>query len=72
MIQSWENIALLVRYIADYPEYIGFIMTKALDDSQPENWRAMWMIDKINEKNPLKIFLMKNQIENQLKVITSI
>jgi len=52
MIQSWENIALLVRYIADYPEYIGFIMTKALDDSQPENWRAMWMIDKINEKNP--------------------
>lgn len=52
MIQSWENIALLVRYIADYPGHIDVIMTKALDDSQPENWRAAWMIDKINEKNP--------------------
>lgn len=52
MIQSWENIALLVRYIADYPEHTDVIMTKALDDSEPENWRAAWMIDKINEKNP--------------------
>ncbi len=52
LIKSWENIALLVRYIADYPEHIDVIMTKALDDSQPENWRAAWMIDKINEKNP--------------------
>ena len=52
LIQSWENLALLVRYIADYPEHLDVIMTKALDDSQPENWRAVWMVDKINDKYP--------------------
>ena len=52
MIQSWENIALLVRYIADYPEHLDIIMTKALDDSEPENWRAVWMVDKIHEQHP--------------------
>jgi hypothetical protein len=52
MIQSWENLALLVRYIADYPEHLDVIVTKALDDSQPENWRAAWMVDKINDKHP--------------------
>ncbi|MBA4410380.1 MAG: hypothetical protein Q8S54_08825 [Bacteroidota bacterium] len=52
LIQSWENLALMVRYIADYPEYLDLIMSKALDDSQPENWRAMWMVDKIHEKHP--------------------
>lgn len=51
-IQSWENLSILVRYIADYPEYLGIIMDKAFDDSQPENWRAAWMVDKIHEKHP--------------------
>jgi hypothetical protein len=52
LIQSWENLALLVRYIADYPEHLEVIMTKALDDSQPENWRAVWMVDKIHDQHP--------------------
>jgi len=52
LIQSWENIALLVRYIADFPEHLELIMTKVLDDSQPENWRAAWMVDKIHEQHP--------------------
>lgn len=51
-IQSWENLALLVRYIANYPEHLEVIMTKVLDDSQPENWRAVWMVDKIHEQHP--------------------
>jgi hypothetical protein len=52
LIQSWENIALLVRYVADYPEYLELIMAKTLDDSRPENWRAAWMVDKIHEQHP--------------------
>jgi len=52
MIQSWENIALLVRYIADYPEHLDILMTKVLDDSRPEYWRAAWMIDKIHDRHP--------------------
>jgi hypothetical protein len=52
LIQSWENLAIMVRYIADYPEYLDLIVSKAMDDSQPENWRAAWMVDKIHEKHP--------------------
>ena len=52
LIQSWENLALMVRYVADYPEYLELIVSKALDDSQPENWRAAWMVDKIHDKHP--------------------
>jgi len=52
LIQSWENLWLLVRHVADYPQYLDIVMTKALDDSQPENWRAAWMVDKIHEKHP--------------------
>lgn len=52
LMQSWENMAIMVRYIADYPQYIDLLMTKATDDSQPENWRAAWMIDKIHDKHP--------------------
>lgn len=52
LIQSWENLAILVRYISDYPEYLNLIMDKVLDDSQPENWRAAWMVDKIHDLHP--------------------
>jgi hypothetical protein len=52
LIQSWENMAILVRYIADYPEHLDIIMPKVLDDSRPENWRAAWMVDKIHERHP--------------------
>jgi len=52
LIQSWENLALMVRYVADFPEYLDLIISRALDDSQPENWRAAWMVDKIHEKHP--------------------
>lgn len=52
LIQSWENLAILVRYIADYPQHLEIIMNKALDDSRPENWRAAWMVDKIHDRYP--------------------
>ncbi len=52
LLQSWENLALLVRCIADYPECLDIIMDKVFDDSEPENWRAAWMVDKIQERHP--------------------
>ncbi len=54
-IQSWENLALLVRYITDYPEHLDILITKTLDDSQPENWRAAWMVDKIHDLYPERV-----------------
>ena len=52
MIQSWENIPLLIQYITANPQYTDSILKKSMDDSMPENWRAAWMIDKIHEKSP--------------------
>lgn len=52
LILSWENTNLVVRYISDHPEYLDVLINLAMDDSQPENWRAAWMIDKIHEQHP--------------------
>jgi hypothetical protein len=52
MISSWENLDLFPQYVADHPEDLSLLMDIALDDSKPEFWRAAWIIDKINIKNP--------------------
>lgn len=52
IIQSWENLALVVRHISDHPEHLDVLMTMALDDREERNWRAAWMVDKIHEKYP--------------------
>jgi hypothetical protein len=52
MIQSWENLALMVRHISDHPEHLQAIIKMTFDETQPENWRAAWMLDKIHEKHP--------------------
>lgn len=52
LILSWENLNLVVRHISDHPEHLDVLMKIALDDSQPQNWRAIWMVDKIHEKHP--------------------
>lgn len=55
LIQSWENLWVLVKHVADYPQFLDPIVAKALDDSRPENWRAAWMVDKIHEKHPDRV-----------------
>ena len=52
IIQSWENLALVVKHIEDHPEHLDVLMKLALDDSEDRNWRAAWMVDKIHEKHP--------------------
>lgn len=52
LIKSWENLALVVKHIGNYPEHLGALMQLVFDDSSARNWRAAWMIDKIHEKHP--------------------
>ena len=52
LIESWENLALVVRHISDHPEYLSALMKLVFDESNPRNWRAAWMVDKIHEKHP--------------------
>jgi hypothetical protein len=52
LIQSWENLAMVIQHISDFPEYLNVLMKLALDDSDQRNWRAVWMVDRIHEKHP--------------------
>lgn len=52
LINSWENLALVVKHIGNHPEYLKVLMKLVFDDSQPKNWRAAWMVDKIHEQHP--------------------
>lgn len=52
LIKSWENLALVVKHIGNFPEHLEALMKLAFDDSNPRNWRAAWMADKIHEKHP--------------------
>ena len=52
LIQSWENLALVMQHISDFPQHLSALMKLAFDDSDHRNWRALWMVDKIHEKHP--------------------
>jgi hypothetical protein len=52
LIQSWENLAVVMKHISDFPEHLDVLMKIALDDNGNRNWRAVWMIDKIHDKHP--------------------
>ena len=48
LIQSWENLALVMQHISDFPQHLSALMKLAFDDSDHRNWRALWMVDKIH------------------------
>lgn len=52
LICSWENLALVMGNISDYPAHLNALMKIAFDESDPRNWRAAWMVDKMNDKHP--------------------
>ena len=52
MVKYWENLYLVVQTIEDHPEHVDLLFKIGLDESEPEHWRAIWMIDKIHEKHP--------------------
>jgi hypothetical protein len=52
MVKHWENLYLIVDQIDKFPEYADMLINIGLDESEPENWRALWMVDKIHDKHP--------------------
>lgn len=55
MVLSWESIPLIVRTISDFPQHLGALMDLVFDDSDPRNWRAAWMVDKIHDQHPAMV-----------------
>jgi hypothetical protein len=52
LIHSWENLNVIVRHISDHPEHLEMLVKIALDDNQSENYRAVWIVEKMHDLHP--------------------
>jgi hypothetical protein len=52
LIRSWKNLSLIVDYMCEHPDDLDLLVKLALGDSQPRNYRAVWMVEKIHDKHP--------------------
>ena len=52
LLDSWENIHILIQYLIDYPKQIDDLIDIGLNDPIEKSWRAIWLADKIHEKRP--------------------
>ncbi len=75
LIQAWENTDFVFSYFDKHPEDFPSLLDVALDESEKTNWRAAWLIDKLNNRYPeliySKIGLIQEavlQCENQSKL----
>lgn len=52
LIRSWENLSLIIQYMCEHPEDLEILVKLALDDSQTQNYRAIWMVEKVYDQRP--------------------
>jgi len=52
LLLSWENIALVVKHISDFPENLDLLMNIAMNDQLDKSWRAMYLAEMVHEKHP--------------------
>ncbi len=52
LIQSWENLPLIIAHVSQCPDQFDVLMDVALDDTQQGNWRSIYMVDKIHDQYP--------------------
>lgn len=67
ILNSWENIDLLINEALANPDYVKLLFGIALYSNHPKSWRAAWIADKINDKRPELINPYINDIIVQLK-----
>lgn len=68
MIDSWENLPLIITEIVNQPQYYTLLMEIALYSTEQNSWRAAYLVDKIHEHYPNFILPYINQIIEQLIV----
>ncbi len=71
LLNSWENIELLIHEALTHPEYVRLIADIAFYSDHPKSWRAAWLMDKIHNKKPKMIEPFIKEIILQLKKETS-
>ncbi|MDD4143701.1 MAG: hypothetical protein PHN68_03600 [Prolixibacteraceae bacterium] len=71
LLESWENLPLLISQLSEQPEEAGMLMNIALYSDHDKSWRAAWIADKINDTNPELITPFLGKMINQLKKETN-
>ena len=52
LIYSWENLSLIVSYMCEHPTDLELLVKLALDDSKTTNYRSIWMVEKVHDRQP--------------------
>lgn len=56
LLETWENMQMLLADVDNYPFHFSTLMEIALADDHKHSWRAAWIADKIHDKLP-ELFL---------------
>ena len=71
ILDSWENLALVVREIGNHPELFSGLMEIALYHPNQKTWRAAYLADKIHDDYPELILPYIELIIKQLTAETN-
>lgn len=52
LLDSWENINLLIREACSSPKKLGMLIEIALNNPNQKSWRAAYLVDKIHDDFP--------------------
>ncbi len=52
LLDSWDNIELLIKEISHNPHYFSLLMSIALHNTEAKSWRAAYLADKIHSDFP--------------------
>lgn len=52
LLNSWENIDLVIKELSNKPEYFALLMSITLLDTKQGSWRAAYLADKIHDDFP--------------------
>lgn len=72
LMESWDNVEILINEISNNPIYYDFLMDVALNSNEKNSWRAAWVIDKIHETHPQLILPYKEKIIQKLKAVSNL
>lgn len=69
LLESGENVPVLVNFCVDQPNNINLLMDIAISDSRKGTWRSMWVADKIHEQHPELILPFLEQMIEATKTM---
>ncbi len=70
-IRSWDFIPQIIKHISENPELCRLVLRVAIDESEPMNWRAMYLIDKLHDQSPETVIPLLPQLTDFLKITSN-